>query len=493
MSRLFIFAIGGTGARVLRSLTMLLAAGMRLEGCDQIVPVLIDPDSDNGDVKRTVKLLERYSLLHKALYPAGEKPTSGFFSQPLSTLSELQTTGIDAELRDTFVYDFGGITKSFSKYLEMPELLQRAPDTYELMNLLFTPESLSASLDVGFRGAPNVGSVVLNPLVQSKEMRYLAQSLQAGDRAFFISSIFGGTGAAGFPLLVKNLRDTSTTSALQKPEIRRQMKAGALVVLPYFTLQDAVTPEHIDSNTFITKTKTALDYYADNLTGVEALYYLGDKPGQPFANHPGKDAQQNAAHLTELIGALAVPHFTRQPDRQLSADAPAHHEFGLKNDVTDVDFGQWTTELREQASQPLIRFHWFARYLKYKAQSDLQAPWASKIKLGEQFKNNRLLRDELLIFFEGYTNWLTELGANERRFTGLKPDEDDFNKMVTDKIIETGWFKEGLSTKEFGSSLNKAVPQAAPTNPTEEESLRWITGAFDKATAELLKSKLKYA
>ncbi|MBC7449555.1 MAG: hypothetical protein H7330_16000, partial [Hymenobacteraceae bacterium] len=421
------------------------------------------------------------------------KAAGGFSPRRPPPRPAFHTPGSDAEQRDTFVHDFGGITTSFSKYLEMPELLQRAPDTYELLNLLFTPASLNASLDVGFRGSPNVGAVVLNPLVQSKEMRYLAQSLQPGDRAFFISSIFGGTGAAGFPLLVKNLRDTSTASALQKPEIRRQMKTGALVVLPYFTLQDAASPDQIDSNNFITKTKTALHYYADNLTDVEALYYLGDKPGQPLPNHAGRDAQRNAAHLTELLGALALPHFMRQPDSQLSTESPCFHEYGLKSDAVDVDFSQWPTETREAVAQPLIRLHWFARYLQHEAKDDLQAPWAAKIKLDEQLKNNRLLRDELLTFFASYVEWLRELGANERRFTALRPDEDDFNAMVTDKIIETGFFDKGLTTKVVGSELSKAVPAVAPANPTEEESLRWVVSAFDKATTELLKTKLKYA
>ena len=438
MPRLFIFAIGGTGARVLRSLTMLLAAGVRLENCDTVVPVLIDPDSDNGDLKRTKALLEQYALLHRTLYPDGTRPASGFFSQPLSTLAALHTTGAEAELRDTFVYDFGGITKSFGKYLEMPDLLQRAPETYELLNLLFTPESLNASLDVGFRGSPNVGSVVLNPLVQSKEMRYLAQSLQAGDRAFFISSIFGGTGAAGFPLLVKNLRDTSTASALQKPDLRRQLKAGALVVLPYFTLQNAETPEQIDSNTFVTKTKTALSYYAENLTGVDALYYLGDKPGQPLPNHAGRSEQRNAANLIELLGALAVPHFTRQPDAQLSADAPTYHEFGLKNDVPDVDFGQWPAELRADVAQPMIRFHWFARYLQHDAKDDLQAPWASLINLRGNPEKNGNLYKELNGFFNAYSEWLKELSMTERRFSAFRPEELDHNRMVSDKLLDPG-------------------------------------------------------
>jgi hypothetical protein len=43
VAKLFIFAVGGTGARVLRSLTMLLASGVRIPNCEQVVPVLDRP------------------------------------------------------------------------------------------------------------------------------------------------------------------------------------------------------------------------------------------------------------------------------------------------------------------------------------------------------------------------------------------------------------------------------------------------------------------
>ena len=47
MSKLYLFGIGGTGSRVIRSLTMLLASGVDA-GVDTIVPVLIDPDLSRG-------------------------------------------------------------------------------------------------------------------------------------------------------------------------------------------------------------------------------------------------------------------------------------------------------------------------------------------------------------------------------------------------------------------------------------------------------------
>lgn len=51
MSKLYVFAIGGSGSRVLRSLTMLLSSGVHTDY--EIVPMIVDPDQSNGDLVRT--------------------------------------------------------------------------------------------------------------------------------------------------------------------------------------------------------------------------------------------------------------------------------------------------------------------------------------------------------------------------------------------------------------------------------------------------------
>ena len=62
MAKLFVFGIGGTGSRVIRSLVMLMAAGVKIQNCDKIVPIIIDPDTQNGDMNRTVELLKKGSV-----------------------------------------------------------------------------------------------------------------------------------------------------------------------------------------------------------------------------------------------------------------------------------------------------------------------------------------------------------------------------------------------------------------------------------------------
>ena len=53
MAKLFVFAIGGTGERVMRSLTMLMAAGLPTLTNYEVFPIIIDYDEKNAD-KNTI-------------------------------------------------------------------------------------------------------------------------------------------------------------------------------------------------------------------------------------------------------------------------------------------------------------------------------------------------------------------------------------------------------------------------------------------------------
>ena len=71
-------------------------------------------------------------------------------------------------------------------------------------------DNLDSELTIGFKGNPNVGSIVLNSFENSPEFKLFTNIFDKDkDRVFIISSIFGGTGASGFPLLVKLIRNNN--------------------------------------------------------------------------------------------------------------------------------------------------------------------------------------------------------------------------------------------------------------------------------------------
>ena len=82
MSKLFVFGIGGTGSRVLKSLTMLLMAGVKTN-VEEIIPIVIEKDSTNGDMVKTKRLIETYiNTRDKFTHDSGK-----FFSTKMSLLS----------------------------------------------------------------------------------------------------------------------------------------------------------------------------------------------------------------------------------------------------------------------------------------------------------------------------------------------------------------------------------------------------------------------
>ena len=289
MAKIFVFGIGGTGSRVLRSLTMLLASGVKF-GADEIVPIIIDPDTANADLTRTVSLLNNYSSIRQALHFSSDNQ-SNFFRTEIEQILPNYTLRIN----DTD-------DKSFQQFIEYASMSKA---NKALAKMLFSDKNLQSSMDVGFKGNPNIGSVVLNQIAHSTDFEDFANSFSDGDRIFIISSIFGGTGASGFPLLLKTLRNGSD---FPNHDLINKATIGAVTILPYFKLQQDDESE-IDSSTFISKTKSALAYYENNISkngSIDALYYLADDVSKTYENHEGGSAQRNDAHLIEFLGATAI-------------------------------------------------------------------------------------------------------------------------------------------------------------------------------------------
>lgn len=73
----------------------------------------------------------------------------------------------------------------------------------------------------GFKGNPNMGSIVLNDFCDPNNnvLANLLSGFSDGDKIFIISSIFGGTGAAGFPLLLKTFRQAQQFNTFANPAI----------------------------------------------------------------------------------------------------------------------------------------------------------------------------------------------------------------------------------------------------------------------------------
>jgi hypothetical protein len=417
MAKLYIFGIGGTGSRVLKSLTMLLASGVKLDSnLEKVIPIIIDPDLSNGDMNRTLDIMKLYHDIRKEISNPQE-----FFRSPIQTLNQAQNGA--AFSCDQFQFRIDGTDdKTFGQFIGNGTL---GKENDSLKELLFSDKNLEAEMQVGFKGNPNIGSVVLNQLVNSTQFMEFAQSYSPGDKIFIVNSIFGGTGAAGFPLLVKNLR-SGDPKIPNASEIKNAV-IGAVTVLPYFN----VTPDpdsEIDSDTFMDKAKSAMGYYDRTLlqnNTLNGFYYIGDTPKASFANNEGSKSQKNDAHFIELAAALSIIDFCKEAPRLNSSNGKAENsyfkEYGLdaEENVNNISFDHLDPSSRELIKLPLSKFMMSHLYLKLGLEKAKKTMWLvdKDTKTDKRFFSSAEYTNTVKSFYDYFIEWFEEMGRNEVSFT----------------------------------------------------------------------------
>jgi len=464
MSKLYVFGIGGTGARVLKSLSFLLAAGVKCNSTS-IVPIIIDPDAANGDVNKTVDILQRYKSIRNKLSFDGE------------TSNEFFKTDI-APLNNNFRLNIQDSKKKFKEFIDFQSLDK---NNKALISLLFSRKNLDANLEVGFKGNPNMGSVVLNQFNISEDFSDFASSFSQGDRIFIISSIFGGTGAAGFPLLLKNIRSASPN--LDNHSILQTAPIGAVSVLPYFGVKRDENSD-IEKSTFISKTKAALRYYEHGVNdSVNTMYYLGDKLVKDYDNHEGSVKQQNDAHFIELASALAVLDFAN--DSEVSINKV--REFGVANSNQNLTFSDLAGQTKTDILKPLSKYYFFHLYLKNELRQNLGADFAKRLAFKEPFLNEDFYQ-KLTRFNDSFWEWLQQMSTNERGFSPftLSNDSDLFNSIKGLKANKS-FIDKTNNYERITAFLNK---KAKKMNTSEKTENRFME-VFYETTEELMADKYK--
>jgi hypothetical protein len=405
MSKLYLFGIGGTGARVIKSLTMLFAAGCELKNYSKVIPIIIDPDSGNGDLNRTKEILSLYQKIRNQISEPDD-----FFKQDITTINNL-TTGNPKYNDSDFCFELENVdSEKFKEYIHYSSL----PDEDKaIVDLLYSKENLEADLNIGFKGHPNMGSIVLNQFTQSEAFKSFGNSFSQGDSIFIINSIFGGTGAAGYPLLLKHLRSGAD---ITHGKAIKECAIGAITYLPYFKLKEG----EIKSGTFIGKSKAALDYYNRTIIDkeIDCQYFLGDiHNNSTYDNHVGQKDQMNDGHFLELAGALSIFDFDQNtPPNRLRKTIVK--EFGVEDFDSMLDFDHLHDTDRSIANLPIRKYSLFATYLKEGLSKALGVSrWTvKKTELNKTYFNSPEYQNEIAKFNKRYLEWITEISRNKPEF-----------------------------------------------------------------------------
>ena len=472
MGKVFVFGIGGTGARVLRSLIFLLGSGVKCNA-SAVVPILIDPDSSNGDMNRTLDLMNIYKNINQTL----SKKENGFFATPILSLSSLKS---ETNKSSAFQFHLEKIQNTkFRDYISYHSLGEA---NKHLIDLLFSEANLNMEMQVGFRGNPNVGSVVLNQFKNSEDFKIFANNFSKGDRIFIISSIFGGTGASGFPLLLKNIRNAEKETP--NHALLRESKIGAITILPYFgLLQDEKSS--ILKESFHPKTKAALDYYEKYINhSLDSMYYIGDTSLKDYSNFEGQSLQKNDAHFVELVSALGILNFLEKEDTELTRGS-LFYEYGIKSDTDDVTFDDLGKHSREFLLNPFSSYLFFIKYMELKLSHSIsrKQTWTMEGKntFDENFISSPFYKTYISNFNSYYISWLTELSKNKRSFTPFQLNVNEKNLFSLIKgLHEKKGFLKRKNFDAFDTELNSYARQIKNDLKREDKFIHLFENAIQK-------------
>ena len=475
-NNLFIFGIGGTGTRVVKSLIMLLSAGVKINA-EKVVPILIDPHETSDEYRKVKMMLEQY----EKMFQHAKTTNTSFFSTEILPLGKLHSETInDAEKIDN---SFG---LSFSKYAKntFEEFIGYNKDMSSqdqaLVSMFFSEKDRKSEMAVGFRGNPSMGSVILNKLEDSEEFKFFKRVFNTGDKIFLVSSIFGGTGASGFPLLLKNLQSAGDN-------IQKAVK-GAVSVMPYFKLNEN-RDSFIDSNSFITKTKAALSFYENQLKGIDELYYIADS--QLAMHNNDEKIQENAAHLVEMMAAMGIIDFTSLP-KGYDTKVPStsrdsnFHECSVELDTKELSLYNLDEDTLRIIHKPIIKFLFLTYVYNNLGRKADSQPWFKETlgsEFDDAFKKGNGEFEPLVKFLVDYNSWLREMGVKERKFIPFNVDTD-MNEWIVDhgKIVKKSFANKFFNTRLSDDRINVILNDEVRSLKTDKKGFDKLLELMDRAT-----------
>jgi hypothetical protein len=495
--KLYVFGIGGTGSRVIKALAMLFASGCKLENdFDIVIPIIIDPDNSNGDMDRTKDILRLYQEIRNQV-----KDPDYFYRQEIKTINELSSNS-SVISPEYFQFNLQGVdNNTFNEFIGFDSLSEKgenSKDDKNFVRLLYSGNNLKSKLDVGFKGNPNMGSIVLNQFTNSEDFKKFGQTFAPQDAVFIISSIFGGTGAAGFPLLLKNLRGNNV---LPNHAQIKDSPIGGITYLPYFTLDKK---DEINAESFEEKAKIAIDYYNRTIISqkkINALYFIGNNGNTNIETYAvGGKGQKNKAHFLELAGALAIIDFCKNINSYSCENGKAKNptqikEFGIQKETEIVTFDDLNIDNAKQLSPPLTKFRLYTEYLnKGLSRAKNVSRWtksnirlvkkSSNSQLDENYFNSAEYKNQISAFNNYFDEWIMEMGTN-------KPAFSPFDEITWDNALKLVKGKSPKRNSSFKSLdiENCMLIDKHDIRSTQEKKHTTLIKMFGYSTKKVLENR----
>ncbi len=445
----YLIGIGGSGSKCIDNYTYMCASGL---GPDDLWMGIVDQDQPNGNVAKAKKNITNYQNLYKKFRSEGQNN--------ILSNSNLFKTNIRSKKNDM---DWAPIDETTIPNLkELFEYNILNDDLKHLMECLYHSEKdLNLSLKEGFRGRPSIGTAAMIARMQEDAPFWLnifdaLDSVSQGKeiRIFLISSVFGGTGASGFPSIARLIR-----SILKNKGITENVYIGGSLLLPYFSFpkpeDETDRDESALSDAFLQQSRGALNYYYRLFKKekvFDELYLTGWDPLiQLNYFDSGGTGQNNPPLMPELYSCLSASEFftkekidtddensvyytSRNSESEFNwADIPSLNN--NKNEVKNL-IGQFT---RTAVS---FKYDWFDTLTKL-WKSEKGTSWYSSLIKSYTDLNNSNTQDlivEINNYFENYLLWISSVINHSKSSVNDKLDLIETNQFSSfnEETLKTG-------------------------------------------------------
>jgi hypothetical protein len=310
--------VGGTGAKIVESALYLFLSGL---GPNKVIVGLVDQDKANGNVSRSCDLVTDLMQFRQD-WGTGKNQLD--WSKPETEGGavlgrvEIEPLFPGAPGNPHWAPDPNGST-TLANVLGAARMSEGEK---QLFDMLFTPGPIEQEmlLTQGYQGRAHVGAAAMLASLEQNTGEFcsriteLIEMARSGQevRIFLAGSVFGGTGAAGFPTLARAInRIREQVLGANKSQVRI---CGSLM-LPYFGFKDPADPfaNVVKTKDLLPQARAALEYYDELLkteTVFDELYVTGwDENFQLGYHEPGKAEQKNPPLPPELLSALAAVEF----------------------------------------------------------------------------------------------------------------------------------------------------------------------------------------
>lgn len=453
----YVIGIGGTGAKCVEALAHLCAVGML--PAENLYCLFVDPDRANGSLARATVTLRQYQACRELQF--GDRKNIDIFQTNV-------ITG-DPHVWSPFM---DKQQPQLADFFEYNTLKAKNPRAALLFDVLYSETEKKTSLEMGFRGHPSIGAAIMARTVKLGEAepwqtfrKMISADVNAGQEAkiFLVGSIFGGTGASGFPTIARLIKN-----AIGKHE-EKFAKLGGALLLPYFTFIPSYKREEMRAaaENFLMNTQMALHYYHNRAKQQDIIYLMGESNPSPVRFSIGSSEQKNEAHFIELYAALAAVDFFIRPNPQGFAMLAREQEDRIE--WLDLPDGNSSSTIRPRLTR-MARFAFSYLNVYFKALKNIRegsqaerAPWyvdyfeRNKNEMSKAEVDTKL--EQIKEYCESFLLWLAQMQTSSK-----KPALElvNYNPFAEEVMTDEGGYARLLSQPREAEFGNLILPPAAP-------------------------------